>query len=306
MARKPRWEFAGAHYHVISRGNYRKPLFTMDGSGAAFEKALFEVAERCGWKLHAYVVMGNHYHLALETPEPNLVEGMKWLQSTFANRFNRFHGETGHVFQGRYKSLILEPGTPLLQCVNYIHLNPVRAGILSLETLKDYRPGSFHHFRKKRVLPEWLVRSSFLRELGLPDSLNGMKLYQKHLEESDACDPAKKAELSKQFIRGWAIASKAYRKEVLERFQEEQEAGDWGGIELKEFRESKWERFVLEALAGRKKSEADLANSQKAADWKVEIARELRAKTTATNPWIANRLRMGHPSRVSNLVNKQI
>ena len=76
MARKPRLEFPGAIYHIISRGNYRKPIFE-GGGGPAFEKALFQACGKCGWLLHAYVIMNNHYHLAVETPQPNLVEGMR-------------------------------------------------------------------------------------------------------------------------------------------------------------------------------------------------------------------------------------
>lgn len=143
MPRKQRIEYPGAMYHVISRGNYRKDLFSEKKTGEAFEKTIFEAAERCGWKLYAYVVMSNHYHLALETPEPNLVEGMKWLQSAFATRFNRFHGERGHVFQGRYKSLVLEEDRPLLGLIDYIHLNPVRAGLCSVNRLGDYTLSRF-------------------------------------------------------------------------------------------------------------------------------------------------------------------
>ena len=83
MPRKQRIQYPGAVYHVISRGNYRKELFLKENTGAAFERALMETVERSGWKLHAYVIMSNHYHLAVETPEPNLVDGMKWLQRTF-------------------------------------------------------------------------------------------------------------------------------------------------------------------------------------------------------------------------------
>ena len=90
MPRKQRIEYPGAVYHIISRGNYRKDLFTHAKTAEAFERTIFEAAERCGWKLYAYVIMSNHYHLAIETPEPNMVEGMRWLQSTFATRFNRF------------------------------------------------------------------------------------------------------------------------------------------------------------------------------------------------------------------------
>jgi REP element-mobilizing transposase RayT len=95
MPRKQRIEYPGAIYHVISRGNYRKELFLRQNTGEAFERCLFEVVDRCGWKLHAYVIMSNHFHLVVETPEPNLVVGMKWLQSTFATRFNRLRKERG-------------------------------------------------------------------------------------------------------------------------------------------------------------------------------------------------------------------
>ena len=96
MSRRPRLEFAGAIYHVLSRGNYRKELFE-DGGARLFGKTLFEASAKCGWLLHAYVIMSNHYHLAVETPEGNLVEGMRWLQGTFGIRFNALRGEHGHV-----------------------------------------------------------------------------------------------------------------------------------------------------------------------------------------------------------------
>ena len=111
----------------------------MAQTGKKFENALFEACESCGWMLHAYVIMSNHYHLALETPKGNLVEGMRWLQGTFGNRFNKFTGERGHVFQGRYKALVVEPGRSLVGLVNYIHLNPVRAKLLDLARRKKVR-----------------------------------------------------------------------------------------------------------------------------------------------------------------------
>ena len=108
MARKLRLEFPGAIYHLINRGNYRSWIFADEKSKAAFESCLLEACERSAWLLHAFVVMSNHYHLAVETPQGNLIAGMQWLQSTFANRFNAFRGEHGHLFQGRYKCLIVE------------------------------------------------------------------------------------------------------------------------------------------------------------------------------------------------------
>jgi len=117
MARKARFERTGGLYHVINRGSYRSWIFESDGAKKSFEKALLEAAKRSGWILHAYCVMGNHFHLALETPEPNLSEGMRWLQSSFATRFNRFRKENGHVFQGRFKSLVVEDSERLERCL---------------------------------------------------------------------------------------------------------------------------------------------------------------------------------------------
>ncbi len=104
MARRPRIQFAGALYHIINRGNYRRDIFETEGAAQAFEKCLFEACEKSGWRLHAYVIMRNHFHLAVETPQGNLVKGMHWLQGTFATRFNRFRSEQGYLFQRRAKS----------------------------------------------------------------------------------------------------------------------------------------------------------------------------------------------------------
>jgi REP element-mobilizing transposase RayT len=298
VSRKPRIEFAGAIYHVISRGNYRKDLFTMSGSGAAFEKALFEVCQRTGWKLHAYVIMSNHYHLALETPEGNLVEGMRWLQGTFGNRFNRFTGERGHVFQGRYKSLLVEPGEAVLGLVNYIHLNPVRAGIVEFQNLRNHRLSSFPKFFRRMPI-ECLKRVDFLGQAGFPDSLYGMKRYAEYLSLQGAPDPKERAELQKKYSHGWAIASKEYKKELSKTYEKMTVAKDWGGVELKELNESKWENRVTDQLARLSKTEEDVASDRKLAEWKQIIARDLRENSPASNPWIARRLNMGHPSNIT-------
>ena len=97
MARKLRLEFPGACYHVINRGNYRRAVFAPKGAAEAFERCLGEAAGKFGWRLHAYVVMRNHFHLAVETPRPNLSLGMKWLQGTW--RFRLAHGDTVAGFQ---------------------------------------------------------------------------------------------------------------------------------------------------------------------------------------------------------------
>lgn len=136
MARKLRMEEAGGMYHIINRGNYRRWVFEEEGAKVAFEGTLFEACERNGWVLHAFCIMGNHYHLALETPRGNLSEGMRWLQSVYANRFNRFRAESGHLFQGRFKSLGVEDSERLAWLCHYINLNPVRARICPVTDLQ--------------------------------------------------------------------------------------------------------------------------------------------------------------------------
>src|SRR5580698_5881166 len=110
MARKLRLEFPGAVYHVINRGNYRTDIFADEKTRAAFESCLFEACRKSAWILHALVVMTNHFHLGVETPDGNLVAGMHWLSTTFASRFNGLRHELGHLFQGRYKALLVEDG----------------------------------------------------------------------------------------------------------------------------------------------------------------------------------------------------
>lgn len=110
--------------------------------------------------------MRNHFHLAVETPQPNLSEGMKFLQGTWANRFNRYRGLVGRPFQGRYKALHVEPGQALAQVANYIHLNPVRAKIAAVETLDAFRWSSLWWYPQRKKRPAWLFPETVLTEAG--------------------------------------------------------------------------------------------------------------------------------------------
>jgi REP element-mobilizing transposase RayT len=303
MPRKSRIEFPGAVYHVLSRGNYRKDLFVDEKTTESFEDTMFEAVERCGWKLFAYVIMRNHYHLAVETPEPNLVAGMRWLQGTFATRFNRFRGERGHVFEGRYKSILVEEDRPLLGLIDYIHLNPVRAGICEVGQLRNYRFSSFPKYLKRKVRPS-LDRSCVLSLCGLPDTLPAMREYQKRLEVREEADPERRDELAGRYARGWFLGSKTAKKGLMEELAKSSPGVDWEGVDLKELNERRWEGIVAAELARRGIRDEEIPNSPKGAAWKVEIARRLRRETTAGNPWIAERLKMGHPNYVSNLVNR--
>ena len=110
MPRQLRIEFPGAFYHVMARGDRRESIYEDDVDRRRFEETLKEGCEATGWLVHAYVLMGNHYHLLIETPEANLVKGMSWLQGTYTMRYNSRHKLSGHLFGGRYKSVLVQAG----------------------------------------------------------------------------------------------------------------------------------------------------------------------------------------------------
>ena len=151
MARKLRVEYPGAIYHVLNRGDRREPIFHDDADRKRFVETLAECCAKTGWQVHAYVLMPNHFHLVVETPQPNLVAGMKWFLGTYTARFNRRHKLFGHLFSGRYKSLIVDgSGSGYLKTVcDYVHLNPARSGLLApAQPLSAYPWSSFQELLK--------------------------------------------------------------------------------------------------------------------------------------------------------------
>jgi putative transposase len=159
-ARKLRVEYPGAIYHVMNRGDRREPIFQDDADRKRFRETLDEACVRGGWQVHAYCLMSNHFHLVVETPQPTLVAGMKWFLGTYTGRFNRRHKVFGHLFSGRYKSLIVDgSGGGYLQTVcEYVHLNPVRAKLLRPEqALRVYQWSSWpDYLRPPQKRPAWL------------------------------------------------------------------------------------------------------------------------------------------------------
>jgi len=131
MARPLRLEFDGALYHITSRGNRRGAIYETPDDRESYLEILQGVCKKYNWLCHAYCLMGNHYHLLIETPEANLSKGMRQLNGVYTQCFNKVHGRVGHVFQGRYKAILVEKETYLLELARYIVLNPVRAGMVS-------------------------------------------------------------------------------------------------------------------------------------------------------------------------------
>lgn len=132
MARPLRIEFTGALYHVTARGDRREDIYEDDEDRAAFLKVLGEVVSQFNWVCHAYCLMSNHYHLLIETPDANLGRGMRQLNGVFTQTSNRRHQRTGHLFQGRYKAILVDKDAYLLELARYIVLNPVRARMVEL------------------------------------------------------------------------------------------------------------------------------------------------------------------------------
>ena len=127
MSRPLRIEYDGALYHVTSRGNARKAIFTDDEDRVIFLDRLQKVNERYNWLCHAYCLMNNHYHLLIETPDGNLSKGMRQLNGVYTQRYNKRNKRTGHIFQGRYKAILIQKESHFLAVCRYVVLNPVRA-----------------------------------------------------------------------------------------------------------------------------------------------------------------------------------
>jgi REP element-mobilizing transposase RayT len=155
MARPLRLEFAGALYHLTSRGDRRDKIFLDDADRQSFLDFLGKEVKQQGWVCYAYCLMGNHYHLMMETPEPNLVRGMRRLNGVYTQAFNRRHNNVGHVFQGRYKAILVDKENYLLELCRYVVLNPVRAKVV--ERPEDWRWSSYRGTAGKVAPPEWLA-----------------------------------------------------------------------------------------------------------------------------------------------------
>ena len=150
-----RIEFEGALYHVTARGNRQESIFYCDDDRDSFLHILGKVITRYNWICHAYCLMDNHYHLMIETPEANLSAGMRQLNGVYTQTLNRTHGKVGHVFQGRFKSILVEKESYLLELCRYIVLNPVRVGCVAKPD--EWVWSSYNATTTGKNVPEWLT-----------------------------------------------------------------------------------------------------------------------------------------------------
>lgn len=300
VPRRLRLVYENAIYHVLNRGNYRGDVFGSSGAAQAFEEVIFEAVKGYGWELHAYVVMRNHFHLAITTPKPNLVEGMQWLQATYAARFNRFRSEQGHLFQGRYKAQVIEGNEALARVVNYIHLNPARAKLVEPGQQALFRWSSLRRFVRPEHRRAGLEAASWLSATGRQDTPKDWNEYLQWLESLAGDEEAQKREGLIELSREWALGTPGWKRAMA---QEYAHLALHPGIEKQQVKgllEAHCEQRLHEELKLLGKTITDLVNDQKGALWKVEIARKLRNDCQAGNPWLAKQLNMGHPRAVSS------
>jgi putative transposase len=180
MGRPIRIEYPCALYHITSRGNERKNIFLADGDRVKFLEVLEDYHDRYGILIHSYGLMDNHYHLILETPRGNLLKVMHGINSSYTGYFNRKYGRSGHLFQGRYKGIVVERDTYLLSLSRYVHLNPVRAGVV--ERPEHYRWSSYLGYIGKGKESEWVEYAWVLSQFDKDKNVAGKK-YREYTEE---------------------------------------------------------------------------------------------------------------------------
>ncbi len=165
MARPLRIEWAGGLYHVTSRGDRREDIYLNRADREAWLDLLGEVCGRFNWRCHSGCQMTNHYHIVVETVEGNLAQGMRQLNGVYTQMVNCSHGRVGHVFQGRYKAILVERDAYLLELARYVVLNPVRAGRVS-DTV-DWPWSSYAAMTGLQECPAWLQTDWILRSFGV-------------------------------------------------------------------------------------------------------------------------------------------
>ena len=315
MPRSQRIEYPGAVYHTMCRGNNGQATFVSDKGRRLFLSTLGEACEQTGWWIHAYVLMSNHYHFLLETPEANLVAGMKWFQGAYTQRFNAMFQRRGHLFQGRYKAIPVQTSEGLeyfRQVSTYIHLNPFRAHLCGgghEKPLESYRWSSYPAYVGKSMRqPPWLVRTRVLASCGLVEGEPGsLDAYRARLERKMkfAEDPeaGRRGEFESQIKRGWYIGSAEFKETLLKGLLGR--GGDnLRGEQRRAHGEAEAERLLAAGLLVLGLEEGDLLALRNPRVEKQAMAWLMNVHTTCTVRWVAQRLGMGHPENASHGINR--
>jgi REP element-mobilizing transposase RayT len=325
MARSIRIEYGGAFYHVMARGNRRERIFFDDEDRRFFLEALGRACARTGWRVHGWVLMSNHYHLAIETPEPNLVVGMQWLQNTFTRRFNVRHRKWGRVFGDRYKAIVIEGGSGYYyeSLLDYIHLNPVRVGLVRArkgESVLDFAWSSVAGgcALPGRRRPPWLAAAAVLRAFDCEDTVAGRRRFVERLDRRAVEEGAARAGVPlveaeadarcSHLRRGWYWGKQAFAERVLAlgqsamRRQKGRAYRSTGARRSSE--EAQAAQWLKEGLAAAELRTTDLEQIKGSDPRKVALARHLWERTTVSQGWLAKHLEMGSAANVSQQIRR--
>lgn len=314
MPRQPRIEYAGAIYHVMSRGNRGCVIFRDDADREMFLETLSQACFKTGWLIHAYVLMNTHFHILLETPEANLVLGMQWFQSTYTQRFNVRHREFGHLFQGRYKALLIDPDSETYFTVvsSYVHLNPARARLFDLceGSLTDYKWSSYLHYLRPSKRPDWLCVNKVFSCLRFSDDSKGRRSYRRFMqsrvtEMAGHDKPYAFDEDWSKIRHGWCLGEASFRGRLLdyiEKIRQGKKVTSLGGEGIRSHNERQAEKLLSRGIRILGLTESSLEAMRKSAQEKQVLAWLLRSRTTVSNEWVSSHLLCGHPDGVSRYV----
>lgn len=212
MTRPLRVEYPGAVYHIINRGNAGENLYRSSKDRKKFLLYLEKAIERFSIKVHAYCLMGNHFHILMETPYANLSKSVQWINVSYAGYFNRKYNRNGHLFQGRFKSILIDADNYLKQLSRYIHLNPVRAGLVDRPA--DYDWSSYNFFVGKKIAPEWLETHWLLSQFGRKQK-EAIENYKNFVEK---VDPKRLENPEKKLAGGFILGTPDFTRWVKESF----------------------------------------------------------------------------------------
>jgi len=217
MARRLRIQYSDAIYHVMARGNGRQDVVAGDSDRERLLTCLERAVKRSGWIAYAFVFLTNHLHLVLKTPRPNLARGMQLFLSSYANGWARLHRQSGHLFQGRYRTELVEDETYLWVLTRYVHLNPVRAGLVAQPDA--WRWSSCPGYFSRRARLDWIAYEELLAawtgEFGRTDA--GAS-YRRFLQAGVNCPPAAPWAEARH---GWVLGSERFLERVRERLREQ-------------------------------------------------------------------------------------
>jgi putative transposase len=283
-------------YHAYSRAELGQPIFESDAAKEVFVRTLLECVARFEWVLHAYAVMTNHFHVIVATPQGNLPEGMHWLLSAFANKHKQYRGTIGHVFQSRYRAEHYEYGPLAALKFDYVHLNPVRAGIIDFAQLLGYFWTSYRLLRRPADRGLVALGQALGAMHGLRDDRAGWDAYEARLRLALVTDGRALTE-----DELFSVVRKARRgapSEVMGIPLLEEK----GRAQLRADEMLRWETALDAVLKESGATLQDLEVEGRSTALKVAIAKALKERCRASSRWIADRLRMGSPSNVRRLL----